>query len=288
MDLSYFLYYFDMEVLLKTVTLALLTSILTLSLIGCQYQTESKNEKSSSIVNPKPLKESFVPEVITTPTGHWTKVWEDSFDDIDTTQEQWNFINREKNYNNELESYLPENATISDGLLHLTAKQEKGRYTSGQLTTQDKFSFQYGRVEIRAKYPTGKGLFPAIWMMPKDATKTLPEIDLFEAVGDDPHTIYSVHHTGTVDHIKSYHDVYHVKDSNSFHVYTMEWTQKKLQFYVDNHLFFTSEIAVPQESMYLILNLAVGGNWPGVPNSHTPFPSNFDIDYIKVFSPKGE
>lgn len=237
----------------KIFTLLLLTSVLIFPLFGSQNQTESNLQRVTDFHTP------YIVYPINTTTGHWKMVWEDTFDDLDTSQKKWNFIKNEKNYNNELESYLPENATISDGLLHLTAKQDNGHYTSGKLTTQNKFSFQYGRVEVRAKYPPGKGLFPAIWMLPKDTTKTLPEIDLFEVVGDDPHTIYSVIHTGTIGRVRSYHSVYQVNPTNTFHIYAMEWTKKELRFYLDNQLYFKSHIAIPQESMYLILNFAVGG-----------------------------
>lgn len=229
-------------------------------------------------------------EIKTTESGMWEKVWEDTFDDADDSNYKWNFVNKGNNYNNELQFYKEENSQIQGGILHLIGKEESYKnhqYTSGKITTFQKKHFINNRIEIRAKLPAGQGFFPAVWLLPADQNKTLPEIDVFEAVGNDPSTIYMVNHLETNEKTLNYSNTYSLPSYYNFHDYVIEWDEEEIRWYVDKELVFTSRNGVPEEPMYLIINLAIGGNWPGKPNSLTPFPSSLDIDYVKVYKKIG-
>jgi beta-glucanase (GH16 family) len=198
-------------------------------------------------------------------------------------------VDKGNNYNNELQYYKKNNIKIIDEILHIVGKKESYKehhYTSGQINTLNKKHIKYGRIEIRAKHPAGKGFFPAIWLLPVDQSKGLPELDIFEVIGNDPLQVYMVHHTGTVDNINSSYDTLWIEDYNKFHVYALEWDENEIRWYVDDTLGFSSRKGIPNEPMYLIINLAIGGDWPGEPNEFTPFPSSFEIDFVKIYEKK--
>ncbi len=188
-----------------------------------------------------------------------------------------------------------ENAMVHKGNLILTARSDgfQGHeVTSGSIHTHKKYDFKYGYVEVRAKIPTGKGTWPAIWMLGSNIDKVgwplCGEIDIMENVGWDAKRVhFNVHCKGTNkgDHIEM------EKPWEDFHVYGLEWTKDKLQFYFDNKpvLEFKKEgdsaekwpFDAPQ---YLILNLAIGGNWGGQQGiDQTIFPSKYEVDYVRVF-----
>lgn len=213
----------------------------------------------------------------------WNLVWIDEFssDQIDTTK--WNKIFRKNNSNNEIQYYLKGNISQREGDLYLTAKKEEAvGYTSGMIDTKDKFSFCYGRVDICAKLPEGVGLFPAIWLLPK-SIESLPEIDIMEMVGDAPQRIYGVNHYAQGDKILNTFGEVRVETYDEFHVYSLVWSKNKLEWYLDDKLFHKSNLGVPKIHMYIIFNLAVGGNWPGHPSEFTVFPSSIVFDYIKIY-----
>ncbi|MDC3417547.1 glycoside hydrolase family 16 protein [Aquibacillus salsiterrae] len=202
-------------------------------------------------------------------------------------QTYWNIVKRGDNYNNELQYYHPNNVTTSNGKLKLTAKKEFVRnhyYTSGQITTQDKLSFKYGTIEFRAKVPSGKGLFSAVWLLPKDKSRKFPEIDILEVIGSQPRTIYMVNHWKNKNETLTDYGTFPIKDEG-FHVYRLDWTEEKLTWFIDEQKIFSTTKQVPQQTMYLLINLAVGGNWPGEPNEKTVLPNTFELDYIKIYSP---
>ncbi|MCA1055389.1 glycoside hydrolase family 16 protein [Rossellomorea aquimaris] len=216
----------------------------------------------------------------------WKLIFQDDFDTDSFNEDAWNGINKGWNYNNELQYYRKENIQVGDGSLKLNAKKEeyKGHtYTSAQINTKSKLEVHYGKIEIRARYDGGKGLFPAIWLLPADDSKTLPEVDIMEAIGQEPKKVYMVNHFGEPNQYTTNHQMIEVQDNEQFHTYTLEWNKSELNWYIDNVLYFSNRKGVPHEPMYLILNLAVGGNWPGNPDESTSFPSTFEIDSVKIY-----
>ena len=204
--------------------------------------------------------------------------------------------------NNELEYYTsrPDNLFIQDGKLIIEAKQEtiNGKnYTAARIKTQDKKTFRYGRVDIRAKLPVGKGIWPALWMMPQSSVYgTWPksgEIDIMEAIGSEPSRILSTLHFGPGPGSTMISKNYILPTGNfndEFHVFSMEWKQDQIKLFVDNNLFSTVTRAdlgannYPfNEMFYFIINLAVGGNLPGSPDASTYFPQWLIVDYVRVF-----
>jgi len=202
--------------------------------------------------------------------------------------------------NEELECYLPNSVSLNDGVLKLTAIEKNvtcigmdGQtknlpYRSGMIASHGHFSFEYGFVEIRAKVPAGPGLWPAFWMLPEvEAPNTIdwpPEIDILEILGNEPTKLYMGNWDGTEFNPLHYAGDYIGPDfSADFHVIGLRWAPDLLVWYVDGIERFRSDQGVPTVPMYLIANLAVGGNWPGPPNDDTEFPSTFEVDYIRVY-----
>ena len=203
--------------------------------------------------------------------------------------------------NNELQYYTnrTSNVIVEGGFLKITAKKESyqgAEYTSTRLLTKGKFSFTYGKVEVRAKLPSGRGTWPAIWMLGDNITTVnwpaCGEIDIMEYVGYQPNVVHSAIHTtsssgNTVNH-KSY-DLTTAEEE--FHVYGIEWTSTEIRFYVDETLHYTYKPATYNEAtwpftknQFLILNLAVGGNWGGSQGiDDSIFPQQFIIDYVRVY-----
>ncbi|MBD1373949.1 glycoside hydrolase family 16 protein [Hazenella sp. IB182357] len=222
-------------------------------------------------------------EVLNTHTGEWELKWEEHFDQPELDLSKWIALDEKGLYNNEKQYYIYENVEIANGIASLIAKNEDYEgyaYTSGALSTKNKFSMLYGKLEVRAKFPVGKGLFSAIWMLPAKLEQ-LPEIDIMEVIGSEPDRVYMVNHWDSGG-LKTVHDEAKV-DPSKYHNYGIEWEENELRYYIDDELVFRTQKGVPQEEMYLIINLAVGGNWPDDPNSSTIFPSSFDIEHVKVY-----
>jgi hypothetical protein len=189
----------------------------------------------------------------------------------------------------ELQEYTPDALRVQPGNgIRLTAdKNSNGKlaYSSGMLASYDHFYFQYGYVEIRAKVPQGKGLWPALWLLAQDP-QSAEEIDLMELLGHDPHTVYTTLHYQLDNKDKGVKgaSIYGPDFSQDFHIFAVDWEWDKIVWYVDGSEVFRVTDHIPHEPMYLIVNLAVGGLWPGAPDRDTPFPAHFDIDYIRVFT----
>ena len=243
-----------------------------------------------------------------TTTPAWQLVWSDEFDYTgfpDTTK--WSYDTRGNEYgwgNNELQYYTTnriENAGVEDGVLTITAIKEEmeGRkYSSARLITKGKGDWLYGRFEISAKLPTGRGMWPAIWMMPtKGEYGGWPgsgEIDIMENVGYDPDTIVGTVHTKAYNHSIGTQkgERISIPDCHeTFHLYALEWEPEELRIYVDSTLYFTyknegtgSEAWPFDKPFYLLLNVAVGGNWGGSRGvDDTIFPQQMVVDYVRVY-----
>ena len=240
-------------------------------------------------------------------------LWSDEFDgsgEIDQTK--WNYEPHEPGWtNNELQEYTTstDNVFVKDGHLVLKAikTEENGvtHYTSGKVTGQNKTDFQYGKVVVSAKVPEGQGLWPAIWMMPKDESyygqwPKCGEIDIMESLGHDTTTSYSTIHYGEPHGEQQGTIVKEGEESFSakFHEYSVEWEPGEMRFYTDGELVLTCNdwfTAVEGEDdkpypapfdqpFFVQMNLAVGGNWPGNPDETTDFDNaEFQIDYVRVY-----
>jgi beta-glucanase (GH16 family) len=243
----------------------------------------------------------------------WVLTWSDEFDGangagIDASK--WVAETGGNGWGNkELEYYTSrtQNAFLQDGNLVIKAVEEKYTgpdgmtrdYTSARLKTQSKFSQTYGRFEARIKIPRGQGMWPAFWMLGDDIDKVgwpaCGEIDIMENIGKEPATIYgSIHGPGYIGDA-GLGAPYKLPDgrqfADDFHVYAVEWELDAIRFYVDDHLYSTRTRAELKPGwkwpfdhpFFILLNLAVGGDWPGNPNATTVFPQTMLVDYLRVY-----
>lgn len=212
----------------------------------------------------------------------WKLVWSDEFEKQNLNIECWTEVDRRYCYNNELQCYLPKNSYIKDDCLYLTAIKENRdgkEYTSAMVDTGYKLSFRYGRIEARIKLPKGKGMFPAFWILTYDGGY---EIDVMEMIGGEPNTIYGTNHYESGGSKKT--SGYITNDTpDEFHTYAVEWEKDCIRWYMDGKLYHTSKKGVPQDDMYIVLNLAVGGNWPGEPDEAVSFPCSMAVDYLRIY-----
>lgn len=238
----------------------------------------------------------------------WQLVWSDEFDNDglpDTTK--WNYATRGNEYgwgNNEKQWYTvadADNAYIKEGKLIIKAIKEptSGKdYSSARLTTQGKGDWKYCKVEVRAKMPTGKGTWPAIWMLPTENNyggwPKSGEIDIMEHVGYDPDTVHSTVHTELYNHTIGTQvgkEMYLPTATTDFHIYSMEWNENEIKSFVDGKEYFSfinnneGAGAWPFDQPFrLILNLAIGGGWGGREGiDDSLFPHQFEIDYVRVY-----
>jgi beta-glucanase (GH16 family) len=206
-------------------------------------------------------------------------------------------------FNNELQYYTdrPENITVQNGVLIISAKKEDfngSSYTSARIESKGLFEQKHGRFEARMRLPYGKGLWPAFWLLGADIdSKPWPncgEIDILEYLGDEPSTIFGTVHGPGYSGVKSISKSYELTNDRfdtGFHVFGIEWGPKYINYYVDDVLYnqITPE-DVPGEwvfdngPFYIIINLAVGGDLPGSPNAETVFPQTLLVDYVRVYT----
>jgi beta-glucanase (GH16 family) len=246
----------------------------------------------------------------------WKLVWQDEFNGKKLDARKWNVLLREHSKHNELQYYLPDEAYLEKGCLRLRSRvRDFGamHYTSGRVDTSGKFAPVYGRFEIRARLPAGKGLWPAHWLYPQDRDwrmeylmaeavergkeRSIPEyrpwyseIDIMEFLGHEPKTVYGTLHYYTFDGQKRTSSVTWKGDtdySQAFHVYALEWEPNMMRWFIDGQQIHSTTNGIPHTPHYLILNTAVGGAWPGNPDSTTMFPQFHDIDYVRVYQRDG-
>lgn len=227
-----------------------------------------------------------------------TLVWSDEFNYASLNTNIWNFETGAGGWgNNELQRYTDavENVHLDSGYLHITAlNPSAGTYTSGRITTMGKKEFKNCRVELRAQLPEGKGLWPALWMLGANFSAVgwpaCGEIDIMEYLGHTPSTSYGAIHWNNNGHtyVTGTYNLPSGKFSSEFHIFSLTWTPSVIKWYVDGNMFFSKNrselsgfpIEMPQ---FFIVNLAVGGNWPGNPDGTTVFPQHLIVDYIRVF-----
>lgn len=241
----------------------------------------------------------------TTPLTYagYNLVWSDEFDGT-TLSSQWAFDLGTGSWgwgNNELQYYRTQNVTVSNGLLEIKAKAETfngQQFTSSRIKTQGINSWKYGRIDVRAALPYGKGIWPAIWMLGDNiSTAGWPacgEIDIMEmigGVGSPDRTVYGTAHwsdNGTHAQFGGNRSLPSGKFADEFHVFSIVWNQNSIRWFIDdvqyNVLDITpAQLSEFQQNFFLILNVAVGGNWPGSPDGTTVFPQSMYVDYVRVF-----
>lgn len=245
-------------------------------------------------------------------SGNWQLVWEDEFNGkcLDTTK--WNVLLRETSKHSELQYYLPDEVYVENGLLRIRSRVRKygsQEYTSGRLDTKGKMAPVYGRFEICARLPGGQGLWPAHWLYPQERDwlmerimedavaagkeRQIPEerpwyteIDIMEFLGHEPTVLYGTIHYRSYDGArKSSSGTWRgtVDYTKDFHTYALEWEPDSIRWYIDGNLIHATTNGIPHKPHYLILNTAVGGTWPGNPDSTTVFPQYHDIDWVRVY-----
>jgi beta-glucanase (GH16 family) len=273
----------------------------------------------------------------------WKLTWSDEFDGKEVDRAKWDFdigngfYTADKQFisgwgNNELEYYTSEskNIYVKDGMLHIRVVKEKEKvkgcdYTSARLKTRKAdgealFNQAYGKFVFRAKLPTGKGVWPAIWMLPQSEKyggwAASGEIDILEVRGHEPNKVLGTLHFGSRwpanTHIPRDYVLPDKGTVADFHVYTLEWEPGEIRWYVDNKLYSTQSFwwsssktdgnkgarpakeadlnpwpAPFDQPFYLVMNVAVGGNFPGKPDKTTEFPVEMVVDYVRVYEKVG-
>ena len=255
----------------------------------------------------KPIISIIPAKGYTTPTTYpnLKMVWSDEFEGTNLNEKFWNYeIGNNNGWgNNELQYYKKENTSVKDGYLIVEAKNESAGnqiYTSSRLTTQNKYNFKYGRVDIRAALPKGQGIWPALWMLGKNITTVswpkCGEIDIMEMVGGNSgvgsdKTTYGTAHwdnNGTRALYGGNTKLTSGIFNDEFHVFSIVWDAQKIVWYLDDkqfHVIDTTPAGLSefQEEYFLLVNLAIGGDWPGKPDGTTVLPQYLVVDYIRVF-----
>jgi beta-glucanase (GH16 family) len=277
--------------------------LLSVSVLGCTSQPSVMATSTAIITTPTPTAPA------TADPNAWILVWADEFDQPDGSSPdptKWNHQQGGSGWGNgELQHYTntTENSFIQSGMLVVKANKEYmlGRdYTSARLTTQFKGDWTFGRFEIRAKLPNTQGIWPAFWLLPSRGVygsgTAGGEIDIMEMIGSEPNRVHGTLHFGNPPERAS--NIYVLQDgvnySDDFHIFALEWEPNEIRWYVDDELFhsttewFTStkNAAYPapfDQNFYLIVNVAVGGAWPGDPDASSVFPQMMFVDYVRVY-----
>jgi beta-glucanase (GH16 family) len=246
------------------------------------------------------------------PALDWKLVWSDEFNGSKLDAKKWNVLLREQSKHGELQYYVPDDVYIENGILRLRSRVRNYgtmKYTSGRISTDGRFAPTYGRFEIRARLPGGKGIWPAHWLYPQnrdwameelmqeavddkresaipEARPWYSEIDIMEFLGHEQNVFYGTLHYRTFGGERKTSSVTWKADfdfTKDFHIFALEWEPDAIRWYVDGRLVHTSVNGVPHTPHYIILNTAVGGSWPGSPDSTTVFPQFHDVDYVRVY-----
>ncbi|MFI6095748.1 family 16 glycosylhydrolase [Lentzea sp. NPDC051213] len=249
----------------------------------------------------------------------WELTWQDEFDGSAGSAPdsgRWRHeVGGDGWGNKELQYYTPGNRNAAhngQGQLEITAREESGedcwygscRYTSARLITNGKFTQQYGRFEARIKVPTGKGMWPAFWMLGHDYEQVghpqCGEIDIMENLGKEPYTVHGTIHGQGYSDDESITGKTNSPDgrplAENFHTFSVEWGPGEIHWYVDGqHFHQATPNDIPpgttwafDKPFFMLLNLAVGGTWPGDPDSSTSFPQKLVVDHVRVYRWTGD
>lgn len=246
--------------------------------------------------------------------AEWTLTWSDEFDSRDPAgidAGKWTAQSGGSGWGNkELQFYTnqPRNVSMNGkGSLVISVLKEKVekcwygecQYSSARLITKNKFAQKYGRIEARIKIPFGKGIWPAFWMLGNDIDSvgwpTCGEIDIMENIGSEPEVVHGTIHGPGYSGGSGVTGKYVLKTgtrfSDSFHVFAVEWEPTEIRWFVDGEMYQRKTPAdlpkgarwVFDHPFFIILNVAVGGNWPGAPDDTTKFPQMMVVDYVRVY-----
>jgi beta-glucanase (GH16 family) len=259
----------------------------------CATVLETKDSKNTSFPQLAPLEHS-----IPLPLGGsnrpdlkgWALTFHDEFNGTTLNTSVWNSEDYGKyRYQNCCLSfgsqYFTYNAiSLRNGYLSIVSKKKNlgnANYTSGAITTENKFSFLYGRVDIRARFPSGQGMWPSLWMLTTHADR---EVDIMEMV-NDPTIIYQTYHLNVPTYNIAAPQCIITRQnlSRALHVFSLIWNASSLTWYIDGKQTCHISNDLPKTPMYLLLDVAVGGDWPGSPDMSTTFPQSMVIDYVRVY-----
>ncbi|MCX8093454.1 MAG: glycoside hydrolase family 16 protein [Candidatus Goldbacteria bacterium] len=242
-------------------------------------------------------------QITPTPTKTWVLIWQDEFNGTDINSSNWSF-DIGSLYggwgNNELQYYTSRtiNAYIENGNLIIQALAENYNgynYTSARIKSINKIYFKYGKIEARIKLPYGQGIWPAFWMMGKTGTwPACGEIDIMEMIGggiDRDNKCYGTVHWDDNGHKQAggsislnWPEIF----ANDYHVFGVEWNEEKIKWFLDGIKYYEIDITPPtmkelHQEFYILLNVAVGGNWPGAPDMTTSFPQKMYVDWVRWY-----
>lgn len=283
--------------------------------LSSEHGADLITSSSSSFPNTEPESSSSTPTATSSEQSSEPPIssssespyfWNDDFDGATIDTSKWSFETGATGWgNNEWQYYTarPENAYIQNGTLHIRANKESyegATYTSARLITKGKFSFTYGTIEARIALPLGKGIWPAFWMLGENiddvSWPACGEIDIIEAVNDENivygtnHWAYEGQHAEYGNKTSDYYGTSIALDITQFHTYKLTWDEKTITMYVDD--FKYHEISIENSAggtdafhkpFFLLLNIAVAGNWPGFEVDDTQFPNEMLVDYIRVY-----
>lgn len=236
------------------------------------------------------------------PTNYsgYNLAWEDNFDGSTLGSHWIQEIGRGSSGwgNNELQYYRAENTTVAGGYCIIEARDENfggANYTSSRMITKGQKFFKYGRVDIRAALPEGQGVWPALWMLGSNIDQVswpaCGEIDIMELVGHEPNKLHGTLHWADVNGNHAEYGGFKnsITDfSEEFHVFSIVWSENQIRWLLNGvqyHVINTSEAQFDEfkENFFFIMNVAVGGNWPGSPDATTVFPQRMIVDYVRVY-----
>lgn len=229
-------------------------------------------------------------------------VWSDEFDGESIDLSHWTYDLGASGWGNqELQNYTSdsENSYVNDGNLFIVARENGIHFTSARMKSIGLQEFQYGRIDVRAILPKGQGIWPAIWMLganyPTVGWPACGEIDIMELIGSSPNTVHGTIHYGTDWTQHNYTGSgtsipWTETFSDEFHVFSIDWDENGITWLLDDQPFYTIDNAVTGSQPYpfdnpffFIMNIAVGGQWPGYPDATTEFPQFMAVDYVRVF-----
>ncbi|MEK7818787.1 MAG: glycoside hydrolase family 16 protein [Bacteroidota bacterium] len=263
--------------------------IIIFLLIFLFFQSESCKKNNEEVIIPPDLTDT-IPKI-----PGWSLVWNDEFSDKNIDQTKWSHeVNGDGGGNNELQYYTAraENSHIENGNLIIEARKESylgKNYTSARMRTLKKGDWTYGRFDVRAKLPFGQGIWPAFWMLPTDweygGWPLSGEIDIMELLGHETTKVYGTIHYGPPHQYPGGSYILPTGTFvNAYHVFTVVWDSLGFTWYVDDVKYFSVLKEKPfDKRFHILLNLAVGGNWPGSPNEFTTFPQAIIVDYVRVY-----
>lgn len=272
---------------MKTGSTLFLLPLLSFILLSCQ------KDESAAIVQAVVKTADSIP-----PVPGWTLVWNDEFNGTVIDPKKWGYeVNGDGGGNNELQYYTSRsvNSYIDSGRLVIAALKENysGKaYTSARMRTLFKGDWLYGRFEVRAKLPYGQGLWPAIWMLPSDweygGWPASGEIDIMELLGHQTNRVYgTIHYGADPQHHLQKGGSYTLPSgtfAGGYHTFTVEWDSTHFVWYVDGVAYYVANAQSPfDRRFHMLLNVAVGGNWPGAPDEFTTFPQTMYVEYVRVY-----